>query len=250
MVVEIHGFPGSGKTTVLTMIAQRSLQGKETLGIPPCDTVLTSFPCPGCYELDFELLGKKNFHNCLMILDEVSMYADARHFKNFSDSLLYFFKFHRHHNINLVWASQSASDADKKIREVTQCSYIIDKFFCFTAVKPILKTHTVRSGDPDIKFELAPPIMWQWCFRPRWYKYFDSYAVKELPEPVLKLWFELPPELQPKQKLFDRLKQTILKEKSFSLLLPAPTAPEEAPESESEQSSQNVDDFLEEILKK
>lgn len=43
-VVEIHGFPGAGKTTVLTMIAQRSLQGKETLGIPPYKMVLTSFP--------------------------------------------------------------------------------------------------------------------------------------------------------------------------------------------------------------
>jgi len=250
MVVEIHGFPGSGKTTVLTMIAQRSLQGKETLDIPPCDTVLTSFPCPGCYELDFELLGKKGFHDCLMVLDEISMYADSRHFRQFSDSLLYFFKFHRHHNINLVWASQSASDADKKIREVTQCSYIIDRYFCFTAIKPILKQHTVKSGEPDISFELAPPIMWQWCYRPKWYKYFDSYAVKELPEPELKLWSELPPELQPKSKLFDRLKQMILKEKSSSLLLPASTAPEESPESESEQSIQSVDDFLEEILKK
>lgn len=207
MVIEIHGFPGAGKTTVLTMLAQRSLQGKETLGIPPYDTVLTSFPCPGCYELDFDLLGKRNFSNCLMILDEVSMYCDARSWKNFSESLLYFTKFTRHHKISLVWASQSANDADKKLREVTQASYIIDKYFCFTAIKPILKRHTVVNGVPDQRFELAPPALWSWCFRPKWYKYFDSYSVKPLPEPELKLWSELPVELQPKLSLMSKLKQ-------------------------------------------
>ncbi|MBR1528321.1 MAG: hypothetical protein IJ642_06025 [Oscillospiraceae bacterium] len=232
MVIEIHGFPGAGKPTVLTMIAQRSLQGKETLDIPPCDTVLTSFPCPGCYELDFELLGKRNFHNCLMILDEVSMYADSRKFKSFSDSLLYFFKFHRHHNINLVWASQSANDADKKIREVTQCSYIIDRYFMFTAIKPILKAHTVRSGDPDIKFELAPPVLWKWCYRPRWYKYFDSYSVKPLPEPELVLWSEPVPRVS----LLDKIKMLGQKpEPSPALCLP------DLPEHQSDQREQAPD---------
>ena len=263
MVIEIHGFPGSGKTTVLTMIAQRSLQGKETLDIPPCDLVLTSFPCPGCYELDFELLGKRNFKNCLMILDEVSMYADSRHFSRFSDSLLYFFKFHRHHNINLVWASQSANDADKKIREVTQCSYIIDKYFCFTAIKPILKRHTVIKGAPDQLFELAPPVMWKWCYRPKWYKYFDSFSVKQLPEPVLKQWSDPVPVAHPVQDAVqfvkNRIKKLFLKNKNELLLAPVPpapaTAPEEVPEKadpkskQQHQSTDNFDDFLDEILK-
>lgn len=188
MVIEIHGFPGSGKTTVLAMIAQRALQGKRTLGIAPCNTVLTSFPCPGCYQLDFNELGKYHFHDCLMIIDEISLFADNRNFKQFSDSLLYFFKLHRHMHIDLIWCSQSATDADKKIRSVTECSYIIDRYLWFTAIKPILKYHTVIAGEPGERFELAPPIDWKWCFRPKWYKYFDSYAVKPLPESQLKMW--------------------------------------------------------------
>lgn len=187
-VIEIHGFPGAGKTTVLTMIAQRSLRGLETLGIPSSDMVFTTFPCPGCYQLDFNLLGKVNFHDCTMIIDEISLYADNRNFKQFSDALLYFFKLHRHFHINLVWCSQSATDADKKIRAVTERSYIIDKFFWWTLIKPIYKYHTVVSGEPGERFELAPVFDWVWCFRPRWYRYFDSFDTKPLPEPDLLLW--------------------------------------------------------------
>lgn len=197
MIIELHGFPGSGKTTVLTMIAQRSLIGKSTLGLYPAKTVLTTFPCPGCYELDFDDLGMYNFCDCLMIIDEISLYADNRNFKNFSDNLLYFFKLHRHYNIDLVWCSQSATDADKKIRAVTEMSYIIDPLpFQFTAIKPIIKQHGLKNGEPAEIFELAPPIRWTYCYRPKWYKYFDSFQTRKLPEPDLKLWDCLPVEIK------------------------------------------------------
>ena len=189
MIIEIHGFPGSGKTTVLTMIAQRALQGKSTLWLPPAKKVFTTFPCPGCFKLDFDQLGKYNFHDCLILIDEVSMYADNRNFQKFSDDLKYFFKLHRHYHINLCWASQSSRDADLKIRAVTERCYIIDKYLWFTAIKPILKYHTVRGGSPGERYELAPPADWKWCFRPKWYSYFDSFLEpKALPEPELELW--------------------------------------------------------------
>lgn len=188
MIIELHGFPGAGKTTVLTMIAQRALRGKRTLGLPPSKTVLTSFPCPGCYQLEFNDLGTYHFHDCLIIIDEISLYADNRNFQKFSNALTMFFKLHRHAHINLVWCSQSATDADKKIRTVTEYSYIIDRYFCFTAIKPILKYHTVVGGQPGERFQLAPPIYWHWCFRPKWYKYFDSFSMPKLPEPKLVLW--------------------------------------------------------------
>lgn len=189
MIVEIHGFPGAGKTTVLTMLAQRSLQGKRTLDLYAFDTVYTTFPCPGCFKLDFSKLGKYNFHDCLILIDEISLFADNRAFKDFTKDWIYFFKLHRHHNIDVVWCSQSASDADKKIRTVTEKSYIIDSYpFGFTAIKPILKEHTVKGGEPGELFTLAPPVQWRWCYRPKWYKYFDSYQVKKLPDFEPESW--------------------------------------------------------------
>lgn len=187
-VIEIHGFPGAGKTTVLTMIAQRALLGKTTLDIPPKKAVYTTFECPGCYKLNWGDLGKYYIHDALLIVDELGLLADNRKYKSFSDDLTYFFKMHRHANLTLIWASQSASDVDLKIRMVTERSYIIDKYFCFTAIKPILKKHTVKSGQPEISFELAPPYMWSWCLRPLWYAYFDSYDFKALPDYCPESW--------------------------------------------------------------
>lgn len=187
-VIEIHGFPGSGKTTVLTMIAQRALLGLSTLDIPTQKTVYTTFECPGCYKLNWGDLGKYYIHDALLIVDELGLLADNRKYKSFSDDLTYFFKMHRHANLTLVWASQSATDVDLKIRTVTERSYIIDKYFCFTAIKPVLKRHTVKSGQPEILFELAPLYMWQWCFRPHWYSYFDSYDLKKLPDYQPEFW--------------------------------------------------------------
>lgn len=189
MVIELHGFPGSGKTTALTMIAQRSLNGKSTLGLPAYDTVFTSFPCPRCYQLDFAKLGRSDFRNCLIIVDEISLFADNRDYKSFSQDLVYFFKLHRHMNISLVWCSQSATDADKKIRAVTERSYIVEPFTpWFTVLKPIEKRHTIVNGSPDEKFSLAPPAKWVFVYRPKWYKYFDSFECKPLPPVELEFW--------------------------------------------------------------
>lgn len=193
MVIELHGFPGSGKTTALAMIAQRALKGKSTLGLMPTDKVLTSFPCPGCYRLDWGQLGKTALSDCLVIIDEISLYADNRDFKNFGFEKLQFFKLHRHGGIDVVWCSQSASDADKKIRAVTEVSYIIDALpLGFSAIKPIQKMHGIKNGEPGELFRLAPPLMWYIFWRPRWYSYFDSYQMPELPPPELELWDMLP----------------------------------------------------------
>lgn len=190
MILELHGFPGAGKTTVLTMIAQKLLAGRSVLGLRPTDKVYTSFPCPGCYELNPDDLGKYNFSDATILIDEISLYFDNRQFSKFSSDALYFWKLHRHFRLQLVYCSQGANDADLKIRTLVDTSYIIVPFFMFSILKPIIKYHTVVNGHPEQVFELAPVIAWKWCFRPRWYRYFDSYSVKPLPEPNVSLWSE------------------------------------------------------------
>ena len=89
MIIEIFGLPRSGKTTTLCMIAQNALKGKSVLGLGKYENVFTTFFCRGCKKLDFADLGKYDFSNSLILIDEISLYADNRNFKNFDSDLLY-----------------------------------------------------------------------------------------------------------------------------------------------------------------
>ena len=123
MIFEIFGLPGTGKTTTLTAIAQNILNGKSFLDIGKHKRVFTSFYCKGCYKLDPNDVSKYDMTDSLILIDEISLYFDNRDFKNFGSDFLYFFKLHRHYNIDLVWCSQGHSDADKKIRDITDTFY-------------------------------------------------------------------------------------------------------------------------------
>ena len=92
MIYEIAGLPRSGKTTALAMIAQRCLKGKSTAGIAPHGNVFTTFYCKGCYKLEFMDLKKYDFSDSLILIDEISLFADNRDFKSFDKDLIYFFQ--------------------------------------------------------------------------------------------------------------------------------------------------------------
>ena len=113
MVSGIFGLPGSGKSLLLGLIADRAVKGKsinyKSLNIGRCrsyETVYTNFPFNGACKLDFESLGHSDYRDCLILIDEIMMLADSRNFKNFGDNLKFFFSMHRHFNIDLVYASQ------------------------------------------------------------------------------------------------------------------------------------------------
>lgn len=192
MVIEIHGFPGAGKTTVLTMIAQQLLKGRSCLGIPPQKYVFTSFPCPGCYKINPMDIGKIDISDSVILIDEISAFFDNRNYKNLDNDTMMYFKLARHYKCHLCYASQSANDADKKIRSLVSTTYIIDKFLCFTAIKPIMKFHALVNGEPGERFTIGGITTWKWCFRPKYYKYFDSYDAPELPKIEHELWECLP----------------------------------------------------------
>lgn len=120
MIYEIFGLPGSGKTTTLCAIGQSMLMGKRFLDFCPenYERVLSTFPCRGLQKLNFEDIKMYDISNSLILCDEISLYIDNRNFKNFDSELLYFFKMHRHYNIDFVWCSQNYADAERKKRGV------------------------------------------------------------------------------------------------------------------------------------
>lgn len=154
MISGIFGLPGSGKTLYLSYLADRAVKGKNLnfknqfySMFRSYEKVYTTFPFSGAYQLDFELLGKVKFENCLILIDEIMMFCDSRNFKSFGQNLKFFFSQHRHFAIDIVYASQAYDDVDKKIRNVTDSYYYISRWLgTYSRVQPIRSLFTISGG--------------------------------------------------------------------------------------------------------
>lgn len=205
-ILGMFGFPGSGKTTVLSAIADRENRGLPSwFGLQNHDSVFTSFPCRGAYQLDYSKLGDFKVSNALILIDEISLHADNRAFKSFGSEKVEFFKLLRHLHSDCIWCSQSATDADKKIRTSTDYMYLIEPFFFdYSVIKPIRKDFDITNDITD-KYFLSRPLDWIFINRKKYYHMFDSYDYKDVPE-MPRVFWEMPLQETKKQRfrLFSR----------------------------------------------
>ena len=182
MIYGVFGLPRSGKTTFLCKIAKKEIKrGKK---------VFTNFPCKGCYKLDFQTLGKHNYCDCTLLIDEISLICDSRDWKNFNSDLRYFFTNHGHYNVDVWYCSQWFTDCDVKIRRMTEQLYYIERKFLglsmrFDVLRDIVTTSTGEITD-SYRFKHG-----RLFYRPLYYKRFNSFTRKELPAVNLELWDEV-----------------------------------------------------------
>jgi len=183
MIYGVFGLPGSGKSTLFAKIAKKALRRGEN--------VYSNFYIKGTYKLKFSDLGKRDFHDCTILIDEISLFADTRAWKDFDDNLVYFFTTHcRHANCVVWWASQNWADSDKKIRNLTDTLYYIKRSFlpCISSMRTISKDFDVDGTIVDGYKLVGLP---QLIFRPFYYKMFDSFTTRSLP-PVLNVPWDSP----------------------------------------------------------
>lgn len=201
LISGIFGLPGSGKSLYLSMLADRAAHGKnlnfsnQTYSMfKSYDKVYTNFPFQGAYQLDFELLGKVRFENCLILIDEIMMFCDSRNFKTFSDDLKFFFSQHRKFGIDIVYASQAYDDVDKKIRNLTDSYYYICRWmFSYSVVKPIRAFFKVTNGQIHQGYEYGTNFEYYFFDRKKYYAISDTnFAVSrpELREYTPEVWSE------------------------------------------------------------
>lgn len=201
MITGYFGLPGSGKTTFLTKIAQTELR-RIAAGKSKYSAVLTNFYCAGCGKVDYEQLGKYDIENCLILLDEITLDADSRNFKQFSQEKKEFFILHRHMNNDIQYFSQQWDGIDKKIRDLTQELYYVKKpmlwpFSNLTTAKRIFRTLEINDMTKEIVNGYRFPnwleaILFRtkiFCLRPKWYKFFDSYELPDLHLPGFDIVF-------------------------------------------------------------
>lgn len=182
MIYGVFGLPRSGKTTFLCKIAKKAIKkgGK----------VYTNFPCKGAYKLDFSTLGKFNYSNCLILIDEISLVCDSRDWKNFNSDLRYFFTNHGHYCVDIYYCSQWFTDCDVKIRRMTEQLFYVERkplgfSMRFDVVRDIATTESGEIAD-SYKFRHG-----RLFFRPPYYRMFNSFSRKELPELEPELWDEV-----------------------------------------------------------
>lgn len=193
MITGFFGVPGVGKTSLAVKFARRELRRMKR-GKSPYKHVLTNFECVGCEKVDFKNIGVYDIQNALIILDELTIDADNRDFKNFKRSSVEGFVYHRHYLCDIMYFTQDYNAVDKKIRNLTQDLYFLRRslvfpFSLFTRYKRIFRCIDINDLTKEIITGYRFPNLWEAllscfgafslggiCFRPLYYKYFNSYS--------------------------------------------------------------------------
>lgn len=189
MIRYFVGVPGSGKTTLACKIMKKEMRG------------LLKNPFKKKYKYIFsnfdndlsnivnarDLSEKATPDNSLLMIDESGIEFNCRDYKNFDKGLIEFFKYHRHYKTDVCLFSQTFDDVDKVLRDLSSEIWIIRKLGPLTYARCVYK----RVGIDDITKELKyqhyfKSILWQllpfmppqfiFCFRPLYYKHFNSYS--------------------------------------------------------------------------
>ena len=187
MITGYFGLPGCGKSTFLAKMARQYIaKGYRVF-------VLDTAPVDGCHLMSWDDIGQFDMSNSVILLDEISLFADNRDYKNFSHRLKQFFILHRHYHCDIVWFTQQYDGVDRKIRELTTCLYYVRSAGMFSYAVRIDRFIFVQKEQKDIKvgFKITGFIRALFaflngsvklCFRPRYYKYFDSFDAPLLPQ--------------------------------------------------------------------
>lgn len=194
MAVSLYfGLPGAGKTTLMVALALKAVKSKKY------EHVYCNVPIavPGVTYIRNEYIGVFQLKNALILIDEATLFADSRDHKNFSKQKIEFFLLHRHYNCDIVLFTQQWDGVDRKIRVITDRVYYMYKgkltgkwFSCYYRIPYGIiipdpkKDGSEKLGDivqgyckPSILVRLFSPKL----YRPKYYKYFDSWDCPELP---------------------------------------------------------------------
>lgn len=193
----IIGNIGSGKSTVGTAIAQKCIKK----GI----RVFTNYPCPNCYKYSDYDLGKFDTKGSVVILDEAGISFDNRtstsaSTNKMSPERVKWLKLIRHfidesgRSCKLIVISQSL-DFDKKFIVLAQDIFFVTKSWLKTSKCTLVKrrvgidpnTNTLQDMFIECKGFAGIGKNFR-IYRPRWYKYFDSFAADPLPDTHKELW--------------------------------------------------------------
>ena len=183
------GVPGSGKTTFAAYLTKKAAKKKKKKNI----RILSNVPIKGAYKVQKQDIGHYQIDNCNLLLDEAGIDYNNRNYNKFSDDETYFFKYHRHYNVNIAIFSQDYEDMDKKLRKLATRYFIVKKsiFPGFVYRREIQKRIGIDKMTKQIideykfKFFLFGT---KYIYCPKLWQMFNSYDYKELPPKEFTKW--------------------------------------------------------------
>lgn len=188
------GLPGAGKTTLMCSMALKGVKDKRYKNVYGNVRMAVD----GYTYIDNDCIGVYDLSDCLLLIDEATLFADSRAYKTFDKGKLEYFLEHRHFNADVCLFTQQWDGVDRKIRVITDRVYYVFKGFWFgrwfTSYYRIPygiiipDPHKAQGGEklgeiiqgyckPNILVRLFSPKL----YRPRYYKYFDSWERPALP---------------------------------------------------------------------
>lgn len=187
MITCYFGVPGVGKTSILAKHGIKELKLLKK-GKSSYKHIYSSFYCDGLEKITFADLDKYRIQDSLILLDELMLDADNREFKKFPLGIRDFLTLHRHEGCDIIYATQDYSKVDPKIRALTQDLWYMQKsvipfFRRFTTAKRIYRCIVINehTGDLFLGYRFCNFLEALFssnkkiCYRPNYYKYFDSY---------------------------------------------------------------------------
>lgn len=181
MIKCYFGVPGAGKSTILV---KEYLKNRKRYS----HIYTINLDIKGVPKINKEVLEDYKMYNTLILWDEITLDHDNRQFKNFPKGTLDFLVMHRHLGVDIIYATQNFENVDKKIRDLTAELWYMEKsvlplFKQFTRTKRIYRTININENTSDLTLgyrfcqglEKFFASNFKLCFRPRYYKYFNTH---------------------------------------------------------------------------
>lgn len=195
MIRYFVGVPGSGKTTLACKLLKDKIKHKSNrLYRSRYDYLFSNFDNTLSNVIDCSILAtyklpKKSY----LCIDESGLEFNSRKFKSLDMGIIEFFKMHRHEKCDIDIFSQTWDDTDKQIRDLASEIWLLRKVGPLSFARCVYKrvgiddvTHQLQYQHyfRTILLQLIPfqPKQFIFCFRPFYYKYFNSFS--ELVRPV------------------------------------------------------------------
>lgn len=183
MIRIFFGSPGCGKSTFgVKLLYQNKFN---------CDNKLCNYEVKDVPYLDTRLLSDHfPLPNSHVVIDESGICFNNRMYKSLPIGTIEYFKLHRHNKDYVDFFSQSWDDTDITVRRLADEIWYVQKVGPLSFARRIFpfvtidkETHQIVTGykTKSAFWSLLPfPFhirQFMFCWRPSWYKYFDSYSL-------------------------------------------------------------------------